>query len=176
MEVTEKYYEQGSKAFLAKNSVSDYFKKVKDCLQGEEDRVDRYLNAGTRKRLISKCEHVLIRQHAELMWESFQIFLDYDRDEGLQRMYALLSRIPLRKIFEEHVKKAGQTAVSRVVGGGADGVVPKTYVNALLDVHLKNSETVSRCFKGNVGFLTSLNKTCRELMYRNVATGDHRVA
>ena len=39
---------------------------------GEEDQVDHYLNAGTRQQFISKCEHVLIRQHAELMWESFQ--------------------------------------------------------------------------------------------------------
>ncbi|KAG1716055.1 hypothetical protein ID866_1081, partial [Astraeus odoratus] len=133
LEATEKYYEQESESFLAENSVSDYLRKAEERLKEEEDRVDRYLNAETRKQLISKCEHVLIRQHAELMWESFQNLLDYDKDEDLQRMYALLSRIqeglePLRKRFEEHVKKAGLNAVSKLVGEGtegADGLDPK---------------------------------------------------
>lgn len=88
--------------------------------------MDRYLNVETRKQLVSKCEHVLIRQHSELMWESFQNLLDFDKDEDLQRMYALLSRIPegvepLRKKFEEHVKKTGLTAISKLVGEGSEG-------------------------------------------------------
>lgn len=174
---TEKYYEQESKVFLVENSISDYLKKVQERLQEEEDRADRYLNAETREQLISKCEHVLIRRHAQLMWESFQTLLDHDRDDDLQRMYALLSRIPeglepLRKRFEEHVKKAGQTAISKLVGEGTDGLVSSTaYMNALLDVQLKNSVTVSRCFKGDAMFVTSFDKACRELMNRNVATG-----
>ncbi|KAL4073151.1 Cullin [Scleroderma yunnanense] len=179
LEATEKYYEQESEAFLAENSVSDYLKKAEERLREEEDRVDRYLNAETRKQLINKCEHVLIRQHADLMWESFQNLLDYDKDEDLQRMYALLSRIteglePLRKRFEEHVKRAGQTAVLKLVGEGtegADGLDPKAYVDALLEVHRKNSETVSRSFKGEAGFVASLDKACREFVNRNAATG-----
>ena len=71
---------------------------------------------------------------------SFQTLLDYDRVEDLQRMYVLLSRIPegldpLRKIFEEYVKKVGQTAVSKLLGEGtegADGLVPEAYVNSAL--------------------------------------------
>ena len=179
LDATEKYYEQESEAFLAENSVSDYLKKAEERLREEEDRVDRYLNAETRKQLISKCEHVLIRQHAELMWDSFQNLLDYDKDEDLQRMYALLSRIteglePLRKRFEEHVKRAGQNAVSKLVGQGtegADGLDPKAYVDALLEVHRKNSETVARSFKGEAGFVASLDKACREFVNRNSATG-----
>ena len=172
LEDTERYYEQESKAFLAENSISDYLKKAEERLQEEEDRVDRYLNAETRKQFIGKCEHVLIRRHAELMWESFQIFLDNDRDEDLQRMYALLSRIPeglepLRKRFEEHVKKTGRTAVSNLVGQsteGANGLVLQAYVDVLSDVHLKNSETVSRCFEGDAGFVASLDEACRDFV------------
>ena len=179
LEATGKYYEQESKAFLAENSVPDYLKKVMERLQEEEDRVDRYLNARTRKRLISKCERVLIRPHAELMWGSFRTLLDHDRDEDLQRMYVLLSRIPgglepLRRIFEEHMKKVGQIAVSKLVGErteSADGLVPKAYVDSLFDVHVKNSERVSRCFKGDAGFVISLDQACREFMNRNAATG-----
>jgi cullin 1 len=108
------------------------------------------------------------------MWEEFQKLLDFDKDEDLQRMYALLQRIPeglepLRKKFEEHVKRAGLAAVQKLVGegetgGGANAAAsgealdPKAYVDALLDVHKKNQETVNRSFKGEAGFVASLDK------------------
>lgn len=179
IDATEKYYKQESESFLAESSVSDYLKKAEERLREEEDRVERYLHTQTRKPLISKCEHVLIREHSELMWESFQSLLDYDKDEDLQRMYALLSRIPeglepLRKKFEEHVKKAGLSAVTKLIGEGAenvDSLDPKAYVDALLEIHQKNSETVTRSFRGEAGFVASLDKACREFVNRNAATG-----
>lgn len=179
LEATEKYYRQESEAFLAGNTVADYLKKAEERLREEEDRVERYLNSNTRKGLISKCEHVLIREHSELMWENFQELLDYDKDEDLQRMYALLARIPeglepLRKRFEEHVKRSGLAAVTKLVGEGsaaADSIDPKAYVDALLEVHQKNSETVTRSFRGEAGFVASLDKACREFVNRNAATG-----
>jgi cullin 1 len=179
LDTTEKYYKQESEAFLAANSVSEYLKKAEERLKEEEDRVDRYLNTSTRKALISKCEHVLIREHSELMWESFQNLLDYDKDEDLRRMYALLSRIPeglepLRKKFEEHVKNAGLNAISKLVGEGdsADAVDPKAYVDTLLEVHRKNSGTVTQSFRGEAGFVASLDKACREFVNHNAATGN----
>ncbi|PSR71940.1 hypothetical protein PHLCEN_2v12150 [Hermanssonia centrifuga] len=177
---TEKYYRKESEAFLAENSVPDYLKKAEERLREEEDRVERYLNTNTRKGLISKCEQVLIREHAELMWDSFQGLLDYDKDEDLQRMYALLARIPeglepLRKKFEEHVKRAGLAAVAKLAqaGDGADSadVDPKAYVDALLEVHHKNQETVTRSFRGEAGFVASLDRACRDFVNRNSATG-----
>ncbi|KDR84230.1 hypothetical protein GALMADRAFT_55074 [Galerina marginata CBS 339.88] len=176
---TETYYKKESETFLAENSVPDYLKKAEERLREEENRVERYLHTKTRKELISKCENVLIREHGELMWESFQNLLDFDQDEDLQRMYALLSRIPeglepLRKRFEAHVKQAGLAAISKLVGeGGAnvDSLDPKAYVDALLEVHQKNSEIVNRSFKGEAGFAASLDKACREFVNRNAATG-----
>lgn len=176
---TEKYYKTESEAFLTENSVSDYLKKAEERLKEEEDRVERYLNTITRKTLISKCEDVLISQHSEAMWEEFQKLLDFDKDEDLQRMYALLSRIkdglePLRKKFEEHVKRAGLAAVQKLANAGETGeeaIDPKAYVDALLEVHSKNSETVARSFRGEAGFVASLDKACREFVNRNAATG-----
>lgn len=179
IETTEKYYKYESETFLAANTVSDYLRRAEERLREEEDRVDRYLNTQTRKPLVSKCEHVLIREHSELVWENFQSLLDFDRDEDLQRMYSLLSRIPeglepLRKKFESHVKKAGIGAVSKLVeetGNSVDLLDPKAYVDALLEVHYKNTETVNRSFRGEAGFLASLDKACREFVNKNPATG-----
>ncbi|PBK74695.1 Cullin-domain-containing protein [Armillaria solidipes] len=176
---TEMYYKKESEAFLAENSVPDYLKKAEERLREEEDRVERYLHTETRKTLISKCEEVLIKSHSDLMWDSFQSLLDFDRDEDLQRMYALLSRIsnglePLRKRFEDHVKKAGLDAVSRLVGEDGttlEALDPKAYVDALLEVHAKNSAIVTRSFRGEAGFVASLDKACRDFVNRNAATG-----
>jgi cullin 1 len=203
LNATEEFYEQESNKFqaLAPSSsrnllslwripwhrqdyrrthcLSDYLKKAEERLKEEEDRVDRYLNTETRNQLISKCEQVLIRPHSDLMWESFQSLLDFDKDEDLRRVYVLLSRMPeglepLRKTFEEHSKKAGLAAVAKLLSetsGGADLLDPKAYVSVLLEVHHKNSETITRSLRGDAGFIASLDKACREFVNCNAATG-----
>jgi cullin 1 len=176
---TETYYKHESESFVAENSVSDYLKKAERRLKEEEDRVERYLHTTTRKLLITKCEHVLVRAHAELMWENFQSLLDYDKDEDLQRMYSLLSRIPeglepLRRKFEEHVKRTGLAVVSKLVGtdpAAIEALDLKSYIDALHEVIIKSSETVDRNFKGEAGFSAILDRACREFVNRNAVTG-----
>lgn len=93
-------------------------------------------------------------------------------------MYLLLSRIPsgldpLRERFEQHVKKAGLESVERAVGsasaaateggdkeagGASQGVEPKAYVDSLLAVHKKNGELVGKAFRGDQGFVASLDR------------------
>ncbi|KAJ7167869.1 ubiquitin-protein ligase [Mycena filopes] len=190
--------EGGGEGVGGTGNIPEYLKKAEGRLREEEERVVRYLHAKTRKDLVGRCEGVLLKAHAPKMWEAFQTLLDYDADADLQRMYALLARIPdglepLRRKFEAHVRKAGAAAVGGVVGVGAaptpakkgaaageDGdeaaakggdVDPKAYVDALLSVHEKNAATVARSFKGEAGFAAALDKACREFVNRNAATG-----
>lgn len=72
IKATETYYQAESEQFLAGNSVTEYMKKAEARLQDEENRVDLYLHASTRKALIAKCEEVLVKNHAEIMQEEFQ--------------------------------------------------------------------------------------------------------
>ncbi|KAJ7804409.1 ubiquitin-protein ligase [Mycena olivaceomarginata] len=180
---TEAYYAAEATAFLdaggaeGSGNIPEYLKKAEGRLREEEERVVRYLHAKTRKELVGKCESVLLRAHAPRMWDAFQALLDFDADEDLQRMYALLARIPeglepLRKKFEAHVKAAGLGAVAALVGGSdsaaakdkddaakKDGDVDqKAYVDALLAVHEKNAAT------GEAGFAAALDKACREFV------------
>ena len=153
-------------------------KKAEERLRQEEDRVDRYLNGETRQPLISKCEQVLIQERSALIRDSFQGFLESEYDEDLQRMYSLLSRIPeglepLQKRFEEHVEQTGVATISKLVrepGSSAESLDPKVYVDALLEIHQKYSETVTRSFKGDAGFVESLDKACRQFVNSNAAT------
>lgn len=54
---TEAYYKLESEAYIAENSVTDYMKKAVTRLQEEEDRVDMYLNASTKKPV---CPHNIV--------------------------------------------------------------------------------------------------------------------
>ncbi|KAJ7681877.1 ubiquitin-protein ligase [Mycena polygramma] len=180
---------EGSASGSGGGNIPEYLKKAEGRLREEEERVVRYLHAKTRKELVGKCEGVLLRAHAPRMWDAFQALLDFDADADLQRMYALLARIPeglepLRRKFEAHVKAAGLGAVAGLVGtGSADKLAgekddakaadldPKAYVDALLSVHEKNAATVARSFKGEAGFAAALDKACREFVNRNAATG-----
>ncbi|KAJ7033020.1 Cullin, partial [Mycena alexandri] len=186
---TESYYSAEATATGGTGNIPEYLKKAEGRLK-EDERVVRYLHAKTRKELVSRCEGVLLRAHAPRMWEAFQTLLDFDADADLQRMYALLARIPeglepLRRKFEAHVKTAWLAAVEGVAGGAgaaadADAeetatkggeLDPKAYVDALLAVHEKNAATVARSFKGEAGFAAALDKACREFVNRNAATG-----
>ncbi|KAJ7202549.1 Cullin [Mycena pura] len=193
LSATDAYYSAEAEAFLnaggteGSGNIPEYLKKAESRLREEEERVVRYLHTKTRKDLVGRCENVLLRAHAPRMWDAFQALLDFDADEDLQRMYALLARIPeglepLRRKFEAHVKAAGLSAVSALVGvdGKATGAAadeksgeldPKAYVDALLAVHEKNAATVARSFKAEAGFAAALDKACREFVNRNAATG-----
>ncbi|KAF8724913.1 hypothetical protein AX14_008477 [Amanita brunnescens Koide BX004] len=176
VEATRTYYKHESEAFLSGHSISDYLRKAEERLREEEDRVDRYLHSQSRKILTSTCEQVLIQVHSELIQDSFQSLLDYDKETDLQRVYELLSRIPrglepLRLKFGEHVKTMGLNAVSALVGeGGVDEVDPRAYVDALLEVHRKNSATAAKSFRAEAGFVANMDKACRDFINRSAVT------
>ena len=179
---TGAYYEHESESFVAENSLSNYLKKVEERLKEEEDRVERYLHPTTRIPLITKCEHVLVRDHAAFTWENFQSLLEYNKGEDLQRMYSLLSRIPeglepLWSEFEGYVTRAGRAAVSNLVGtdpAAMEAIEPRAYIDALLEVHATSSEIVQCSLKDDTGFLASLDRACREFVNRNAATTSPR--
>ena len=86
-------------------------------------------------------------------------------------MYRLLARIvdglePLRTKFEAHVRKSGLAAVEKVAGDG-ENMEPKTYVDALLEVHTQYQKLVDDAFGGESEFVRSLDNACKEFVNRN---------
>ncbi|TKY85055.1 hypothetical protein EX895_006135 [Sporisorium graminicola] len=126
IEATEVYYIAESDAFVSQNTATDYMKKAETRLKEEEDRVELYLHASTRTKLIPTCDNVLVRRHSTMLSDEFQQLLDLQQADDLFRVYTLLSRIPeglepLRQKFEAHVKRVGLDAVEKVIGGGDGG-------------------------------------------------------
>ncbi|KAJ1556319.1 hypothetical protein HK096_000814, partial [Nowakowskiella sp. JEL0078] len=99
----------------------------------------------------------------------------------------------LRTIFESHVRRQGLSGVEKVAESGSTAVGegeeeeeapaaskaakaksaspgdadPKVYVDALLEVHRKYADLVASAFRGESGFVASLDKACREFVNRN---------
>lgn len=101
----------------------------------------------------------------------------------------------LRSLFETHVRKQGTAAVEKVGESPGTGeaddededevpvptkkagkagpekrgpdVNHEVYVQALLGVHGKYSGLVQTAFKGDAGFVASLDRACREFVNRN---------
>lgn len=168
---TTRYYDEESAQFISQNSVVEYMKKAEVRLEEEKDRVGLYLHPDIMSPLMKACLHTLVSNHSTLLRDEFQVLLDTDRKDDLARMYRLLSRIvdglePLRTKFEAHVRKSGLAAVEKVSIDG-DNMEPKTYVDALLEVHQQYQQLVDDAFGGESEFVRSLDNACKEFVNRN---------
>ncbi|SMR63127.1 unnamed protein product [Zymoseptoria tritici ST99CH_1A5] len=171
LEATSAYYEKESSQFLAENSVVDYMKKAERRLDEEKERVPLYLLPEILTPLMKCCEQALIAKHAVTLRDEFQVLLDNDREADMARMYKLLARIPegldpLRTRFESHVRQAGLLAVEKI-DDAKDGLDPKAYIDALLEVHTQYAALVQNAFNGESEFVRSLDNACREYVNRN---------
>ena len=171
IEATTKYYENESNQFVAENSVIEYMKKAETRLDEEKARVGLYLHQDIMNPLMKACLGVLVTGQSSLLRDEFQVLLDSDRQDDLARMYRLLARIvdglePLRTRFEAHVRKSGLAAVEKVAVEG-ENMDPKTYVDALLEVHDQYQKLVDDAFGGETEFVRSLDNACKEFVNRN---------
>jgi len=171
IDATTRYYENESNQFVAENSVIEYMKKAETRLDEEKARVGLYLHQDIMKPLMKACLNVLVTGHSGLLRDEFQVLLDTDRQDDLARMYRLLARIidglePLRTRFEAHVRKSGLAAVEKVAVDG-ENMEPKTYVDALLEVHTQYQKLVDDAFGGESEFVRSLDNACKEFVNRN---------
>jgi cullin 1 len=171
LEATKIFYQNESKQFVAENSIVEYMKKAEIRLDEEAERVNMYLHADIMQPLTKCCNQALISDHSEILREEFQVLLNNDRYDDMQRMYNLLLRIPdgldpLRSKFEAHVRKAGLAAVAKVAMD-ADKLEPKVYVDALLEIHTQYQGLVKQAFKDEAEFTRALDNACREFVNRN---------
>lgn len=171
LEATKNFYQAESKQFVAENSIVEYMKKAELRLDEEEERVNMYLHSDIVIPLRKTCNAALIADHSAILRDEFQVLLDNDRYDDMQRMYNLLARIPdgldpLRAKFEAHVRKAGLAAVAKVAVD-ADKLEPKVYVDALLEIHTQYQGLVKQAFKDEPEFTRSLDNACREFVNRN---------
>jgi cullin 1 len=170
LDATEIYYTIESTSFIEQNGVCEYMKRVEMRLEQEEGRVQKYLHPSTREPLINKLDQVLISKHKDPFWTKFTDLLLEDKLDDLTLMYTLLSRIkdgldPLKALFEKHVKAVGLEEIQKETKEASEK--PQVFVNILLRIYRKYTELIKNSFRGDAGFVASMDKAFRDFVNSN---------
>ncbi|CAF1119298.1 unnamed protein product [Adineta ricciae] len=150
LENTDLFYKIKSEEYLVGNSALDYVKKKKKTEQ----------------------RNVYTKQLEAMLPEMISL-LTQENITDLKAIYTFLNRAadahkPLQETLKEHIRKIGLDAVERVSDQAEKD--PKSYVEALIEVHTRFSSIVETAFCGNAGYRTALNKACGEFINRNAVT------
>ncbi|KAL9253206.1 Cullin-4-like protein [Drosera capensis] len=113
---TEEFYAAEGVKYMQQSDVPDYLKHVETRLHEEHERCVLYLDASTRKPLISTAEKQLLERHiTAILDKGFTTLMDANRTEDLQRMYILFSRVnaleSLRLAIGSYIRRSGQVVV-----------------------------------------------------------------
>nr|BAB08502.1 cullin [Arabidopsis thaliana] len=131
LEGTSEFYAAEGMKYMQQSDVPEYLKHVEGRLHEENERCILYIDAVTRKPLITTVERQLLERHILVVLEKgFTTLMDGRRTEDLQRMQTLFSRVnaleSLRQALSSYVRKTGQKIVM-------DEEKDKDMVQSLLD-------------------------------------------
>jgi cullin 1 len=182
LEATRRFYQKESRTYLASHSVSEYLKKVEARLKEEEDRVTRYLHTSTREYLIPVLIETFLRNNLTHIVSSFEGMLEFDKDDDLRRLYALMTMVPakdgldpLRQQFQVFLQKLGQRSVEKLIGedagATAESIDPRLYADTLLRVHRRAWNIVENQFTRDIRFIEAFEKACNKFINSNAVTG-----
>lgn len=131
LENTQKYYEQEGSSIVKERETADYLRHVELRLNEENERVLHYLDASTRKLLISIVDKYLIYSHLDsIISKGFDSLMDSSRTEDLKRLYTLFARVNIPSTLS--VPSTSEVNVS-ISGGSLDRlkVAFKAYIKVI---------------------------------------------
>lgn len=191
IEKTVDYYRKESETFLSQNSVVDYMIKCENRLAEEISRSNNYLEDRSKRSLLETMHMVLIKNHAQEMYDQFIKLLERNEIEHILRMYKLLAKVPstLQALADElesfieteaaqAIKDLKTSAEAQEAHAATDKPVrrpaaqspvsPKAYIHTLIRIHEKFNEVVFNSFKKDPLFIKSLDSACRHFVNVNV--------
>ncbi|KAL5209221.1 hypothetical protein ABZP36_004844 [Zizania latifolia] len=113
LECTSEFYATEGVKYLQQSDIPDYLKHVETRLQEEHERCILYLEANTRKPLITATEKQLLQRHTSAILEKgFTMLMDANRLNDLSRMYTLFQRVDaielLKQALSSYIRVTGQ--------------------------------------------------------------------
>lgn len=186
------YYKRKAAEWINQDSCPDYMLKAEECLRLEEERVDNYLHASTKPKLLKQVEEEVLRKYEnDLLQKEHSgcaALLRDDKTEDLARMYRLFSRIskgldPISDCFREHVESEGMKLVKQVAEAveakkekdagkpskDSGGSHEQQYVRQVIALHDKYLAYVSTCFANSSLFHKALKEAFEGFCNKNVA-------
>lgn len=189
MSRTAEYYRRESENFLSLHNVVDYMMKCESRLSEEISRSNNYLEERSKRHLLEVLHVVLIRDHANEMYDQFLKLLEQNEIDHILRMYKLLSKVPstlqpLADSLESHIKVEAAKAIEELKSStesanaqqqeekskkSSQGLIsPKVYIHTLIQVYMKFNDVVFNAFKKDPLFIKALDSACRHFVNINV--------
>ncbi|GAB2226768.1 hypothetical protein Droror1_Dr00022589 [Drosera rotundifolia] len=159
---TEEFYAAEGVKYMQQSDVPDYLKHVETRLHEEHERCVLYLDASTRKPLISTAEKQLLERHiTAILDKGFTTLMDANRIEDLQRMYILFSRVnaleSLRLAIGSYIRRSGQVVVM-------DDEKDKDMVACLLEFKASLDKIWEESFAKNETFCNTIKDSFEHLI------------
>mmetsp|Transcript_11025 Transcript_11025/g.19100 ORF Transcript_11025/g.19100 Transcript_11025/m.19100 type:complete len:748 (-) Transcript_11025:342-2585(-) len=189
---TSEYYKKKATAWIEQDSCPDYMVKAEEHLKLEEERVESYLHASTKPKLLREVEAELLANKQQLLLTKEQsgcaALLRDDKTDDLARMYRLFQRItkgldPVAEQFKGHVEAEGNRLVREVTeeleskkeaakGPTKDTGTPaeQQYVRSVIDLHDKYLTYVTTCFANASLFHKALKEAFEAFCNKNVGS------
>lgn len=166
IESTDMFYKLKAAEYLAENGVISYMKYADTKLREEEQRAQKYLEAGSTN-LIQCCVNVLIGNRLPILLAECAALIKSGETEKLNLMFRLLERVPngvlpMLRELEEHIVHAGLTDMMAV----ADVITQDSekFVERLLELFRKFSLLVKEAFNDDPRFLTARDKAFKTVV------------
>lgn len=188
------YYKRKAAEWIASDTCPEYMIKAEECLRAEEERVDHYLHAATKPKLLKEVEAELLTTYeAQLIAKEGSgaaALLRDDKTDDLARMHRLFSRVPkgldpVADVFREHVDGEGMKLVKEAAsaaetkkekekdgGRGAKesgGGHEQAFVRAVIALHDKYAGYVADCFANSSLFHKALKEAFEAFCNKQVA-------
>ncbi|GAB2279869.1 hypothetical protein Dimus_014505 [Dionaea muscipula] len=159
---TEEFYAAEGMKYMQRSDIPDYLKHVEMRLHEEHERCVLYLDASTRKPLISTAEKQLLERHiAAILDKGFMMLMDGSRTEDLQRMYILFSRVnaleSLRQAIGSYIRRSGQVVI-------LDDEKDKDMVGSLLEFKVSLDKIWEESFNKNETFCNTMKDSFEHLI------------
>lgn len=190
---TAAFYKRKAAEWIEQDSCPDYMLKAEQCLKEEEERVDSYLHATTKSKLLKEVETEVLSKYESVLLQKEHsgcaALLRDDKTDDLARMFRLFQRIPkglepVAELFQEHVENEGTKLVKEVTEAAESkkekdaGKGPtkdsgtsyeQQFVRSVIELHDKYLQYVNTCFSNTSLFHKALKEAFESFCNKTVA-------
>ncbi|EEC76292.1 hypothetical protein OsI_13805 [Oryza sativa Indica Group] len=162
LECTSEFYATEGVKYLQQSDIPDYLKHVETRLQEEHERCILYLEANTRKPLITATEKQLLQRHTSAILEKgFTMLMEANRVKDLSRMYTLFQRVDAIELLKQ--------ALSSYIRGTGQGIImdeekDKELVPFLLEFKASLDRILEESFAKNEAFSNTIKESFEHLI------------